>query len=53
MVVYKEQTFYSKDYILYLYSVNTYNNIYLKDYALDPIKIEDLKILLRCCALFI
>ena len=36
-----------------MYYVNTYRNIYLEDYALDLIKIEDLKPPLHCHAPFI
>lgn len=43
MAVCKEQTLDPKDYTSQLYSVNTYRNIYSDDYALEPIRIEDLK----------
>lgn len=50
MAVFKEQTLDPEDYTSQLYSVNTYRNIYLEDYALDPIRIEDLKPSSRCRA---
>ena len=50
MAVCKEQTLDPENYASQLYSVNTYRNIYLEDYARDPIKIEDLKPSSRCRA---
>lgn len=50
MAVFKEQTLDPEDYTSQLYSVNTYRNIYLEDYALDPIRIEELKPSSRCRA---
>lgn len=45
-----EQTLDPEDYTSQLYSVNTYCNIYSDDYALDPIRIEDMKLSSRCRA---
>ena len=49
----KEQTLDPKDYILLLYLVNTYSNIYSKDYAFDSRKNDNFKFLLYYYTFFI
>lgn len=46
IAVCKNQTLNLKDYTSQFYLMNTYYNIYSKDYAFDLIRIEDLKSLL-------
>lgn len=53
IVVCKEQILDPENYTSQLYLVNTYCNIYLDNYAFDPIRIEDLKLLSHCHTLFI
>lgn len=50
MAVCKDQVLNPEDFTLSVYTVENYRNIYSEDFALDPIRIEDLEISVSCLA---
>lgn len=50
MAVYKDQVLDPEDFILLVYTIDNYRNIYFKDFALDPIWIKDLENSISCLA---
>lgn len=50
MAVCKDQELDPEDFTLPVYTVDNYRNIYFEDFALDPIRIEDLESSISCLA---